>query len=270
MNNRRAFTVLELVIVIGVILVLMSLALTVTSVVLAANDRRSVQSTFVLLDQAITSWESQAGREMTSGRRTNPPGTPGAGTPGPPGLLDFTLSATGPSAGFDIYVEKSDTTLYDFETPYAICVVLERLMASPDSAEIISRMPSSVIRFVPLNGANAVERLPVNWPAGTLQTDPNQMPPYASVREIFDPWNRRIGVIFPGRAATKAEVAAAVTAPTSQGIDVEDGSVRTMDEHYMGICRNRKMCFVSAGPDGDFGTSADNIYSYEPLPRPAQ
>ena len=96
------------------------------------------------------------------------------------------------------------------------------------------------------------------------------MPPYASVREIFDPWNRRIGVIFPGRAATKAEVAAAVTAPTSQGIDVEDGSVRTMDEHYMGICRNRKMCFVSAGPDGDFGTSADNIYSYEPLPRPAQ
>lgn len=71
---------LELVIVIGVILVLMSLALTVTSVVLAANDRRSIQNTFVLLDQAITSWQSQAGREMTAGRRTNPPGTPGGGT----------------------------------------------------------------------------------------------------------------------------------------------------------------------------------------------
>jgi len=270
LNNRRAFTVLELVIVIGVILVLMSLALTVTSVVLAANDRRSVQSTFVLLDQAITSWQSQAGREMTAGRRTNPPGTPGAGTPGPPGLLDFTLSATGPSAGFDIYVEKSDTTLFDFETSYAICVVLERLIASPDSAEIISRMPSSVIRFVPLSLANAVEPLPAAWPTVNPQTDPNQMPPYASVREIFDPWNRRIGVIFPGRAATKAEVAAAIANPSTNGIDLEDGSVRTMDEHYLGICRNRKMCFVSAGPDGDMGTTADNIYSYEPLPRPAQ
>jgi len=270
LNNRRAFTVLELVIVIGVILVLMSLALTVTSVVLAANDRRSVQSTFVLLDQAITSWQSQAGREMTAGRRTNPPGTPGAGTPGPPGLLDFTLSATGPSAGFDIYVEKSDTTLFDFETSYAICVVLERLIASPDSAEIISRMPSSVIRFVPLSLANAVEPLPAAWPTVNPQTDPNQMPPYASVREIFDPWNRRIGVIFPGRAATKAEVAAAIANPSTNGIDLEDGSVRTMDEHYLGICRNRKMCFVSAGPDGDMGTTSDNIYSYEPLPRPAQ
>ena len=255
MNNRRAFTVLELVIVIGVILVLMSLALTVTSVVLAANDRRSVQSTFVLLDQALTSWESQAGREMTDGRRANPPGTPT--------VPDFTLGTNGPTAGFDVYEEN-------FNTTYAICVVLERLATSPDSAEIIARLPSTAIRFVPLNGTNAVEPLPTNWTQTTPQQDPNQMPPYASVREIFDPWNRRIGVIFPGRAATKAEVAAAVTAPTSQGIDVEDGSVRTMDEHYLGICRNRKMCFVSAGPDGDMGTTSDNIYSYEPLPRPAQ
>ena len=233
----------------------MSLALTVTSVVLAANDRRSVQSTFVLLDQALTSWESQAGREMTDGRRANPPGTPT--------VPDFTLGTNGPTAGFDIYEEN-------FNSTYAICIVLERLATSPDSAEIISRLPSTAIRFVPLNGTNAVEPLPTNWTQTTPQQDPNQMPPYASVREIFDPWNRRIGVIFPGRAATKAEVAAAVTAPTSQGIDVEDGSVRTMDEHYLGICRNRKMCFVSAGPDGDMGTTSDNIYSYEPLPRPAQ
>ena len=231
----------------------MSLALTVTSVVLAANDRRSVQSTFMLLDQAITSWQSQAGRELTAGRRVNPPGTPT--------VPDFTLGTNGPTAGFEVYEEN-------FLTTYSICILLERLASSPDSVAIIARLPSTAIRFVPLNGTNAVEPLPTNWPQITPQQDPNQMPPYASVREIFDPWNRRIGVIFPGRAATKAEVAAAVASPST--IDVEDGSVRTMDEHYLGICRNRKMCFVSAGPDGDFGTSADNIYSYEPLPRPTQ
>lgn len=236
----------------------MSLALTVTSVVLAANDRRSIQNTFLLLDQAITSWESQNGRAMTAGRLAIPPGTNPPGTQAP---SDFVLTANGPSAGYDIYEE-------DFDKTYAICVVLERLMASPDSTEIIARLPSTAIRFVPLNGANAVEPLPANWVQVAPQQDPNQMPPYAQVREIFDPWNRRIGVIFPGRAATKAEIAAAVNNPAL--IDVEDGSVRTMDEHFLGICRNRKMCFVSAGPDGDMGTTADNIYSYEPLPRPAQ
>ena len=250
---------LELVIVIGVILVLMSLALTVTSVVLAANDRRSVQSTFVLLDQAITSWQSQAGREMTAGRRANPPGTPT--------VPDFTLGTNGPTAGFEVYEEN-------FLSTYSICIVLERLATTPDSAEIIARLPSTAIRFVPLNGTNAVELLPTGWNLTnpltntSPQTNPNQMPPYSSVREIFDPWNRRIGVIFPGRAATKTEVAAAAASPAT--IDIEDGSVRTMDEHFLGICRNRKMCFVSAGPDGDMGTTADNIYSYEPLPRPAQ
>lgn len=233
----------------------MSLALTVTSVVLAANDRRSMQSTFLLLDQAITSWESQAGRELTTGRGAIPPGTTAP--------IDFLLNANGPSAGFDIYEEN-------FPTSYAICVVLERLLASPDATEIISRMPSSAIRFVPLNGANTVEPLPANWTQIAAQQDPNQMPPYAQVREIFDPWNRRIAVIFPGRAATKAEVAAGIANPTTNGIDVEDGSVRTLDEYAMGVCRNRKLCFVSAGPDGDMGTTSDNIYSYEPLPRPAQ
>ena len=255
---------LELVIVIGVILVLMSLALTVTSVVLAANDRRSVQNTFVLLDQAITSWQSQAGREMTAGRRAIPPNTTA--------LVDFTLSSGGPSAGYDIYEEI-------FPTTYSICIVLERLTSSPDSADIIARLPSTAIRFVPLNldGTIAGEPLPTNWPQTTPQQDPNQMPPYASVREILDPWNRRIGVIFPGRAATKAEVAAAIANPSTNGIDLDDGSVRTTDEQALGVCRNRKMCFVSGGPDGDLlptpsnpNAEADNIYSYEPLPRPAQ
>ena len=261
MKSRRAFTVLELVVVIGIILILMSLALTVTSAVLAANDRRSLQMTFAMLEQAVESWQSQAGHELTTGRRSVPPGTPGP--------ADFTLAATGPSAGYDIYEEN-------FNSTYAICVVLERLATNPDSAEIIARIPSSSIRFVPLSGVNAVEPLPTGWTSTSPQTNPNQMPAmpaspmpaYASVREIFDPWNRRIGVIFPGRAATKAEVAAAVAAPAT--IDGEDGSVRTWDEQSLGVCRNRKMCFVSGGPDGDMGTTSDNIYSYEPLPRPSQ
>jgi len=260
---RRGFTVLELVVVIGVILILMALALTVTSTVLTGNDRRSMQGTFLLLDQAIASWQAQTGRELSFGRRTLPTGT--TGTP------DFTLSATGPSAGFDIYEEN-------LQTPYAICVILERLASNPEAAEIIAKIPSTALRLVPkTTGVTAVEPLPPGWTGGDAQGDPNQMPNSIDlIREVCDPWGKRIEVVFPGRLARASELSA-----TGSSIDREDGSVRTLDEAKFGVCRGRKICFVSAGPDGDFGrldtddegirkATEDNIFSYELLPRPQQ
>jgi len=261
---RRAFTVLELVVVIGVILILMALALTVTSTVLTGNDRRSMQGTFLLLDQAIASWQAQTGRELSFGRRTIPTGT--TGTP------DFTLSATGPSAGFDIYEEN-------LQTPYAICVILERLASNPEAAEIIAKIPSTALRLVPRvdgpplasNPSRALEPLPQNWSQSDEGVNPNQMPieqgPFNPnwhlkfTREVCDPWGKRIGVVFPGRRARASELSA-----TGNSVDREDGSVRTLDEVAFGVCRGRKICFVSAGPDGDFST-ADDIFSYELLPR---
>lgn len=278
LNHARAFTVLELVIVISVILVLMALALTVTSTVLAANDRRTMQNTFLMLDQAIVSWEAQAGRPLSFGRRFIPAGAV-MPLPPPANGPDFTLSGAGPSEAFDIYEDDLLRELREYEErPHNICVVLERLANNPDSAEIISKIPTNSIRFVPMVApayTAGVEPLPTGWAQTTPATDPNQMPtPTATpaipspIREIYDPWNRRIAVIFPGRAATKAEIGAALANPTL--IDGEDGTVRTSDEFDMGVCRNRKICFVSAGPDGNFATLDDNLYSYETLPRPAQ
>ncbi|MSR44185.1 MAG: type II secretion system protein [Phycisphaerales bacterium] len=264
MNHRRAFTVLELVVVIGIILILMSLALTVSSAVLAANDRRSMENTFRMLEQAVESWQAQTGRDFSFGRRVNPPNTPVT--------LDFTLGGNGPSASFDFYEEN-------FNSAYAICVVLERLSANPDSAEILSRIPGSALRTVPLTPANVIagEPLPTNWVSAAAAIDPNQMPnPIGTnpspIREIVDPWGRRVMVAFAGRAATPSEILAATTGTPAAipPIDLEDGSVRTMDEQRMGVCRNRRMCFISCGQDGDGDTAADNVYSYELLPRPVQ
>jgi len=249
---RRAFTVLELVVVIGVILILMALALTITSTVLSGNDRRSMQGTFLLLDQAIASWQAQTGRELTFGRIAIPTGTTGS--------PDFTLGTTGPSAAFDIYEEN-------FTGTYAICVLVERLASNPDSAEILSKIPSSMFRSVPRGTMGTpVEPLPTGWPGTAANTDPNQMPStdWTLVREICDPWGKRIGVVFPGRAARPSELSA-----TGTSVDREDGSVRTQDEFIFGVCRGRKICFVSAGPDGEFRTD-DDITSYELLPRPQQ
>ena len=69
--------------------------------------------------------------------------------------------------------------------------------------------------------------------------------------ELVDPWGNRIGIAFPGRAKLAGETGDA------------DGTVRTSDEDQLGVCRDRRICFVSPGPDGNFGTREYNIYSYD-------
>ena len=53
-----------------------------------------------------------------------------------------------------------------------------------------------------------------------------------------------------------------------------DGTYRTYDEREYGVCKNRTICFISAGPDRDHGDmhaepgtverekTRDNIFSY--------
>jgi prepilin-type N-terminal cleavage/methylation domain-containing protein len=243
MRVRRGFTVLELVVVIGVILILMAIALSVTSAVLAGNDRRTMETTFKLLEQAMESWQAQMGREISYGRRAVP-----AGGGGPP---DYT--GTTPNVSYDIY-EVNATS------PYIICILIEQLgISGSESSEILAKIPGTALRFVPMNGTTVIgQPLPASWA-------PNRMPANTTglVREIVDPWGQRISSCFPGRPATKAELA-----NTAIFTDVNDGSVRTTDEQLLGVCRNRRPYFVSGGPDGDFATLDDNIFSYQPLPPP--
>jgi hypothetical protein len=92
-----------------------------------------------------------------------------------------------------------------------------------------------------------------------------------------DPWGNRIAFVFPGRAYRFG---------VDTGIPDPDGTVRTPLENLapgFGVCTNRRICLVSAGPDGLFGVvgdapgtlsaaqaaaflqtaAADNVYLYE-------
>ncbi|MCZ6850871.1 MAG: hypothetical protein O7F17_04445, partial [Planctomycetota bacterium] len=88
---------------------------------------------------------------------------------------------------------------------------------------------------------------------------------------ILDAWGTPIYATHPGRP---------FNAGSDPGDPEPDGTIRTYNEDKYGGARNRQICFVSAGPDGNFGNldpsiplyhdpegAKDNIYSY-PINKP--
>src|SRR5678816_510662 len=92
--------------------------------------------------------------------------------------------------------------------------------------------------------------------------------------KLLDAWNKEIVIVHPGRLPN----------PILDGpnpLRDADGTIRVtpawspdINENRVGICVNRRICFISAGPDGKAGQledppssttyqqAADNIYSY--------
>ncbi|MCA9284556.1 MAG: type II secretion system protein [Phycisphaerales bacterium] len=122
--RRRAFTLLELVVVIGIIVLLASLVLGVASIVSAQSERRECEGAIALLDTAIAEYESASGRPITYGQ--NMPA--GAGQP---------------AKSYDI-----QSTLADSD----IVVATLNLLDTSDSAKtILSKIGGNLLR--PLSGS---------------------------------------------------------------------------------------------------------------------
>lgn len=122
--------------------------------------------------------------------------------------------------------------------------VLFRLMSEPSSKAILDGIDPSF-----------------------LKRDPNATRPVDMQQYLVDPLGHEYLVIFPGRTYV----------PTGDlpGTFLDgDGTVRTWFEQRYGACIDNKAAFISAGPDGDFGTfdlgspkpaptaaTADNVFS---------
>lgn len=258
---HRAFSLLEIVVVLGVILLLAALVLAVSGSVLAASERRETENVIRLLEQATTEWEQALGRPINYGPKTEP------GVTGVPGR--------------DIYEEN-------FNGPWMSCVLMQRFGESERTRDIVSKIPETYSR--PWRTGDPP--LPGSWTSAAIATDPNQMPsPTGSVKVpmVIDAWGFRIGVCFPGRpwrntaglsTTNTAQFFSAglylrgVNSPATGAPDA-DGTEQTPDERVFGSCRDRRIRFVSSGPDGVFGDiyaaegstlkkqSLDNIVSYE-------
>ena len=211
------FTLIELLVVIGIIAILASMVLAVSGGVLANSERKQVEDTFTLLNQAIRELELTRGQDLVFSRLSS--------------------SATVPELAFyDIKEEPPSTPAY-------IMPKLLALLRSNDrSREFINKINPDFLKRIekPTSPLNANENIDLvdAW-GNRIAVVPCGRP--ATDREMRDAY--RVG-------STKTPVTADSFAI---GIDRDDRTVRTNDEKYLGVCSGRRWTFVSRGPDGLLG-----------------
>ena len=274
---RRAFTLLELLIVIGIIVILASLVLAVSSTVIRASEDRATRNTIEVLNAAVEEYERTAERRITyksglgGGFAADPAAVAGYrydvdGALAPSAAAPF--PGSGPAAADSVtmwtvlaspYGSLSGGGLPSYSTsPFRRTAYLIALLsASPSSGAVISKLPESVFRYVNASTGNG-KRM---------------------VRHAVDSWDTPIIAIFPGRIAEGPDVAT----PALTALVDKDGTIRSDSERAApalgGLqvsCKDRRVLFASAGNDSRFTNltgsvytpSTDNLYSYEPVTTP--
>lgn len=250
---RRAFTLLEVMIVLGVILTLASLVLGIGSAVIRTAERAQLEATMEIVDKCFSEWDSTMGRPVSYvGRVGTGSVDPLFGTPDAIDRFDVRDPGLGVGGG---------TAASAIQGAQGAGVYAVNLLGQADfTKDLIATAPTSLLRAEPSNSG---------WPPVVALYRPSfRSPPNVLRAEFVDPWGRRVAFVFPGR-------------PFRWGVDAglpdDDGTVRTSAEIFLGSCAGRRICLVSAGPDGIFGpeastpelrsaATADNVSLYPLLP----
>lgn len=262
----RGFTLVELIVVIGVVITLLSLVLAVSTLLIQQNESRQLTNAFKVLESAVQEYEIAIGRPL---RYQDVGDTPGAYEI--PLIVDTEA----------IVEEQSGSSVnlpFEYQSRQIGRFYLPCNCSSSAGIDIDGGWQHYIIQLVGLmnrtdGSKDMLARLDPNLLQPLRQTNGDPLPGSVSFTTFVDPWGTPLAVVMPGRAWNPAKDA---------NSDVEryrtpdvDGTVRTALEEIVGVCRNGQILFVSAGPDGKLGCldcdegsaaqfAVDNIYSYEP------
>jgi type II secretory pathway pseudopilin PulG len=247
------------VVVVGIIVALLSLVLAVSTLLIQQNEARQLETTYANLSSAVQEYELAIGRPISYQAKLESPLEGGYDIPNNPQYRDYPgIESVYRLGGTDLFqnsgILNDGCDGLDAAGWQKHVVALMGLLQRTQSAEeIVARIDPSLI-------------LPVTKTNGSPLDADSTRPP---LTKIVDPWGTPIAVVFPGRAWRESD----------QGgrFDLQDpdGTIRTPMERLFGACRNGKVMFVSAGPDGQMGSrscpdgdrkeaSLDNVTSYEP------
>lgn len=247
-RTQHGFTLIEMMIVIGIIALLAALTLGISSSVMRNAEKRKTQDVLQLLTVALQEWELEKGRSMTFDGYA-------------PEMLP-----NGNSGYYDCYGDEyieapsfAEQGVIDAVMNHGMETRIESIvdlfMQSESAKEILSKMSSDMF-IEHEHGPGEVEKL------------------------VVDAWGTPIGIVFPGRPYFDVNPSGSTFDPAYD--DSGDGTVRDEAEDGLGSCINARPFFVSAGPDRTWGyrsqsndqnstpqneawvASTDNLYSYEP------
>lgn len=259
--GSRAFTLIEILIVIGIISVLISIVLAVGSALGQSTEIKQTRSTMLILQGALDEWETSADRQLSWGIN------------GVPGVADgFPRDAV-----YDMQVEEPPGS--PRKHVYLLTEMLGTIGSSTAIRDLLVQIDDD--RFPIYNSANTmapawIRNLPDNEPdpdAGDWEAE-WQSRRWDGEPAVLDAWEHPIRFVHAGRLWS--------TDPWfddfSNGVARNaDGTILTFYELVYGVAQNRQGYFISAGPDGEFGSldpndprqpdifeaTRDNVYSSE-------
>lgn len=276
----RGWTLVEMMVAILIISILAGLTLSIGSAVLASSETRRTDDALTLLDAALQEFATVQGRALSYGIN----GEPHADTDmGRGSRYDIDLGLTLDDGqgcecygGLDSVFDYTDENAWPTEAQLLCsqwCQVTGCTGSGPDNFEGVAAL--SLLRLQQLPASRDIIRAiqpDLLKQINVLTNDSQGEQVKRAVRPI-DAWDNPILIVLPGR----------VRVDTDGAFDSADNTVRTKAERMLGSALGRHAYFVSAGPDGKFGSleydsdehdvdsdeyiryqqTLDNLYSYE-------
>lgn len=232
------FTLVEVVVVIGIIIVLAALTISVGVVVVEGSEVRQTETVLRQLDTALQEWQTHADRHVTWGS----------------------------GDGYDMQIETGT------ESPvFLVTELLNTIARSSDIQSIVAGIDPDFVHTY--RGGEYPE-----WIGSADEADMDDTWAVNNTGRtsslglaVLDAWGQPFRISHPGCV----DGSVGCVTITTGAVDA-DGTVRTGIENEYGIAKNRQILFVSAGPDGEFGDlsadpglevfaeTSENVYSYQP------
>lgn len=248
---RRGFTMLEILVVIGIIILLVAIGV----IAFGALDQSSKVTKTTLANlhgmlaelQAMTDLRDQP-NSIWRGNTAQPTSGNNAGSLWrEPAVVSKNPSAPG-AVNTDGDVKSGQPSRYGWGAVANTQLVLQFLTRVPANKQLLTQLPSKQVHGLS-DGPKGDKLLPS--PAGTRTIDPPL---------VLDAWNNPVifvgsdglaGVRFEGRAGEFRVTSAGVFPFGGDPLDTT------------GLPKTRRPFFASAGPDGEFVTGDNNQYSFE-------